>query len=194
MEAIRRRSLFVRLAGLIPMAILPISARAKVVASRADEAFPAEERFSLLYQRLQRAEEDAERREVSLAGVSAAATGATGALNTAQRGDWEWHPAYQDALDLRRKFECALRMISERIPSGQQIMLYPCGCAALGNLPDGEILPLDCGSEGHERGAASIVCGLPAKPRPTIEELESILAQDGIGPAVTILPNGQVIA
>lgn len=137
---------------------------------------------------------ESERREVSLAGVSAAVQGATGALNTAQREDWAWHPAYQDALDLRRKFETAMRMLSERIPSGQQIMLYPCGCAAVGNLPDNDMLPLDCGSEGHERGASSLIRGLPPKPRPTIEELEAILAQDGNGPAVTVLLNGEVSA
>lgn len=103
--------------------------------------------------------DESERREVSLAGVTAAAHGATGALNTAQRDDWAWHPAYQDTLDLRRKFDATLRLLSERTPSGQQIMLYPCGCAALGNLPDGEMLPLQCGSEGHETGAASIIRG-----------------------------------
>lgn len=138
--------------------------------------------------------DESERREIALAGVSAVAHGATGALNTAHPNDWAWHPAYQDTLDLRRKFEAAMRMLSERIPSGQQIVLYPCGCSALGNPPDGEFLPLKCGTEGHEQGEASIVRGLPRGPRPTIEELEAILAQDGNGPSVTILPNGQVTA
>lgn len=140
--------------------------------------------------------DESERRETSLAGVTTAAHGATGALNTAQRDDWAWHPAYQDTLNLRRKFDAALRMLAERIPPRQQIMFYACGCAALGNLPDGEMLPLQCGREGHETGAASIVRAIYPRvystPRPTIEELESILAQDGIGPAVIVLPNGQV--
>lgn len=133
--------------------------------------------------------ERAERLEVSLAGVSTAASGWN--QDVAKPGDWAWHPAYQDTLDLRRKFDAALRMLRERIPPGQQIALYPCGCSALGNLPDGEMLPLNCGSEDHSAGCATIVFG-ERKPRPTIEELEAILAQDGNGAAVMALPDGQV--
>lgn len=140
-------------------------------------------------------EDSAERLEVSLAGVSAAALGAISDGHIANRGDWAWHPAYQDTLELRRKFDTALRMLSDRIPDGQQIMLYPCGCSALGNLPDGEFLPLmDCGNLHCEDGGAASIVMAPKRPKPTIADLEAILAQDHNGPAAIVLPNGQVTA
>lgn len=139
---------------------------------------------------VERIKDELYRREVALAGVTCAALGGTAEPATAEQ--WAWHPAYQDTVELRRKFDMVCRMLGERIPSGQQIMLYPCGCSALGNLPDGEWLPLMCGSKGHSNGAASIVRGPDPKPRPTIAELEALLASDADGVSVIVLPNGEV--
>jgi hypothetical protein len=190
----QRRSFFGRIAAFLGLVAAPAFADDRQVGSGqigVGDEFPASERFKILYARLKRAEDDAERREVSLAGVSAAAHGATDPAQVAQRDAWAWHPAYQDTLDLRRKFEASLRMLQERIPAGQQIMLYPCGCSALANLPPGEFLPFRCGAEDHADGANSIVLN-PHRAKPTIAELEEILAQDGCGPKVMILPSGQV--
>jgi hypothetical protein len=102
---------------------------------------------------------EAERLEVSLAGVSVAAHGGTGEPVVAHREDWAWHPAYQDTVDLRRKFDAALALLRERIPAGQQIAIHPCGCVVIGDLPRGEMLPLKCNAIAHERGVTSIVIG-----------------------------------
>lgn len=206
-----RRSLLAKLTAFVPLSLLPVSLRSSAeVGEQAqdgpmmalgylsrllpDSYIHGKSPMALAHDIADHVNviaDDAERREVSLAGVSAAAHGATGALNTAQRDDWAWHPAYQDVLDLRRKFDAALRILTERIPTGQQIMLYPCGCSAIANLPDGKFLPFECGC-GAPSGATSIV--INPHRTPTIEELEAILAQGGNGPAFTVLPNGQVIA
>ncbi len=102
--------------------------------------------------------DETERLEVALAGVSAAAHGATGALNTADRDDWAWHPAYQDTLDLRRKFDAALMVIRQRIPEGERIVFWPCGSVGYGQPPEGtKCCNPQC--EPCRTGAASVVSG-----------------------------------
>jgi non-ribosomal peptide synthetase component F len=50
---------------------------------------------------------ETERLHVQLAGCSVAALGWN--KNPAVRGDYGWSPAYQDVLDLRRKYEAMLQ-------------------------------------------------------------------------------------
>lgn len=59
--------------------------------------------YHALTSRVQHAEADVERLTVQLAGCSAAALGAT--QDVAQQDDYGWSPAYQDVLDLRRKYD-----------------------------------------------------------------------------------------
>ena len=54
--------------------------------------------------------EQVEQMTVQLAGVSTAAEGCT--RDPAKRGEWGWSPAYQDVLDLRRKYDALLRKAS----------------------------------------------------------------------------------
>jgi len=189
----KRRNVFAMVGGWLGLA-----ATAKPAVR--EEEFPASERFKLLYQRLQRAEGDAERREVSLAGCSVAAMGGTKEDTICHRDQWAWHPAYQDVLDLRRKFEAAMRLIADWSPSEHMVALYPCGCSASGPviqtglLETHDGLPRYCSEHDSEKkmeGACSIVV-TPARQRPTIAELEELLAQDP-QPKVQILPSGHVI-
>lgn len=182
-----RRKLFPALAGMFGFGVV---AKASPKAPAEDE-FPASERFKLLYQRLHRAEDDAERRNVSLAGCSAAAGGATSKENECAEDQWAWHPAYRDVLQLRRKFDTAVRLISHRIQADSVIVLYPCGCWAYGG---GHEIPSYC--SGHGSPTRPNECTLivaPERKRPTIAELEEILSQDP-APPITILPSGEVIA
>jgi regulator of replication initiation timing len=57
----------------------------------------------------------AEQEEVQLAGVSTAAMGYT--YDVAVRGDYGWHPAYQDTLDLRIKYDKLVAKL-ERLRKG----------------------------------------------------------------------------
>lgn len=158
--------------------------------AKAEDEFPASERFKLLYQRLHRAEEDASRREVSLAGCSMAATGGTSPESVCTQDQWAWHPAYEDVLCLRRKFEAAIRIIEERMPSGQTVVLYVCGCSAVGTNQ----IPRYCPEHGSPtRVAECTLITAPKRERPTIAELEDILARQE-QPKVTILRDGSVIA
>lgn len=160
MDQVKRRSVFSMIAVALGFGVAAKAATASQGDSElaANEAFPASERFKLLYQRIERAEGDAERKEVSLAGCSTAAMGATNPEHVCAPDQWAWHPAYQDVLDLRRKFDAALRMIRERSPKGNVDVFYPCGCSATGPVD----LPRYCGEHDPEAklsGACSVTVG-----------------------------------
>ena len=197
---IERRSFFKKALAFLPAALLPASIKAAEPPSES-EAFQALGYLSRLLPGdyvlcpppIKLAEDirqyvlnSLERREIQLAGVSVAAAGWAKDSQQARPGDWGWHPAYQDTLDLRRKFESAINLLRERIPAGQTIVLYPCGCSAIGNLPVGEEMPLQCGSCPPHTSATSIVYR-PHEKRPTIQDLEAILAQDGNGLPVRVI-------
>lgn len=86
--------------------------------------------------------EDIDQLRAQLAGCGVAATGWN--HNPASPGMWGWSPSYQDVLDLRRKFEAAMRVIGDRSPAGLVIALYPCGCSATGD----EGIPGYCPTHG----------------------------------------------
>ena len=107
---------------------------------------------------------EAERLEVALAGVSTAAAGWN--QNPANPGDWAWHPAYQDTLDLRRKFEASVKLISDTMPVTKMAMIYPCGCSATGHAPilDSAGLPQYCAEHGdHEHPNGHVIYGARVK-------------------------------
>lgn len=106
--------------------------------------------------------DQAERLEISLAGVSTAAHGGTSPEAVAKPTDWAWHPAYQDTLDLRRKYDAAVRVISDMTPVNTMIALYPCGCSAMGNRMFGANaeLPIYCAEHGdHEHLNGHLIHG-----------------------------------
>ena len=134
-----RRSFFTRMLAAIGIASVPTLADSQVGpgnTAAGNRALTADE-----LKLIGRANE-AERLEVALAGVSMAASGGTSEAVVAKKADWAWHPAYQDTLNLRRKFDAATRLLSEKMTEGNQIMLYPCGCSSLGDLPS-------CRAEKH---------------------------------------------
>ena len=59
-------------------------------------------------------EESVERYRVQMAGISVAANGGTKPSSVASRKAWGWSPAYQDVLKLRRDFDAALKLLSEK--------------------------------------------------------------------------------
>jgi hypothetical protein len=148
----QRRNVFSIIAGALGFGV---AAKAATI----DEEFPASELFKLLYQRLERVEGDAERKEVSLAGCSVAALGGTKEENVAKPTDWAWHPAYQDVLDLRRKFDAALRIIRERAYEGSVSVLYPCGCSASASTVNVLLNCPDHDPDGRQASRCSIARG-----------------------------------
>lgn len=124
---------------------------------------------------------EAERLEVSLAGVSTAAHGGTSPEVVAKPTDWAWHPAYQDTLDLRRKYDAATNLIANQTTKGFQCVLYPCGCSASGwVILDSQqtTIPLYCSEHGdHEHLNGYLICGA----RPFID-----VNQDFTGPPTAI--------
>lgn len=138
--------------------------------------------------------EDIERLKVQLAGCGVAALGGIGPATVATPDMWGWSASYQDVLYLRRKFEAAIRLIGDRAPFGQAIMLYPCGCSAVINEGGNNALPRYCSEHGNSEHTdhCHVIRGEINHKRPTIAELEDILAQDGNGPSVSISLDGQV--
>jgi len=56
---------------------------------------------------LRNTHKEADQLRVQLIGCSVAALGGT--KNPAKKGDYDWSPAYQDVLDLRKKYEKLLK-------------------------------------------------------------------------------------
>lgn len=161
---IRRRNVFQMIAGAMGFGVAAKAATAAQGDSElaANEAFPASERFKLLYQRIGRAEGDAERKEMSLAGCSMAAMGATNPEHVCAPDQWAWHPAYHDVLDLRRKFDASLHILEQYLPIGRLIVLYPCGCSFSDDVEHGKEIPVCCAEHDPEKNLSSsysMVCG-----------------------------------
>ncbi len=95
--------------------------------------------------RVREQRERLERADVQLAGCRVAALG----WHKGECGpdSYGWSPAFEDVLALRLKFEAALRFLSDRMPPGQVIAFYPCGCSALSNAGRSE-MPRYCGEHG----------------------------------------------
>jgi hypothetical protein len=175
---IGRRSIFQMILGAIAA---PFAAKAAV--KQQEPELPVSERFKLIYQRLFRAEEDRERLETTLAGVSTAAHGGTSDAVVCKPGEWAYHLAYQDVIDLRRKFDALVRLASESMYMGQVVALYPCGCSASGWRVDADAsadLPRYCPEHDREmkrERECTLIKPMARKP-PTIAELEEILASN----------------
>jgi hypothetical protein len=139
--------------------------------------------------------DEAERLTVSLAGCSVAALGGTKPEVVAKRTDWAWTPAYQDVLDLRRKYDSVVRHLSDTMPIGNAVMVYPCGCSANGAATPG--VPRYCSEHDtkmeRENQCSVIKSSWLDRPKPTIAELEEILARNP-QPPTQIMPNGEVRA
>ncbi len=80
------------------------------------------------------------------------------ATTTEQLGVW----VSTDMLDLQRKLDTAVRVLSDMIPFGNMLVLYPCGCSAMGRkvFTSDASLPLYCGEHGsHENLNGTCVRG-----------------------------------
>lgn len=176
-----RRELIEKLAVFLGIAV---AAKASTTAHIAhnpggDDALLAEMKSAAIAIREQNladkrsASDELDQLRVQLAGCGVAASGWN--QDPATQGQYGWSASYQDVLELRRKFDAAIKIIAARAPVKQDTVLYPCGCSATANdhwfgiaanfeggpLGRGPIIPHYCAEHGSpvETTRATIIHG-----------------------------------